>query len=333
VAHIVYIGTYTSGDSQGIYKFVFENGMLRMLGAIKETNPSYLIATKDRLYSVREMHGGSVVSYQLLDDGTHEMTGQQVSMGDAPCHLYLDGSFLYAANYTSGSLAEFTLGEQMQVKKLPRLFIHEGSSAHFSRQTGPHVHFSAITPDKRYLAVCDLGTDKVLFYRYTSFGISNNGIELVNLPPGYGPRHAVFGDNDMWYLVCELSCKLVVFQGYGTQAKPVQELSLLQSPDPLSSGAAVKLSPDRKRLLVSVRGANNLVLMNIGSDGLLKDKTFTCSCGDWPRDAAFSPCGEYILCACERSNIISIFKLTSKELVFAGSAAVPSPACICFVAT
>lgn len=326
----VYIGTYTDAISRGIYRFAFYKGDLRLLGCIEETNPSYVIVQGDMLYSVRETRDGSIVSYQLQKDGIHTLVGQQKCLGDAPCHLHLDGAYLYASNYSSGSLAQFSLDEQLRVKEPPTLFSHVGHSVHPSRQAGPHVHFSATTPDGQFLAVCDLGLDQVVFYRRTPDGVVSDNAERVHLQPGFGPRHAVFGDNGIWYLICELSCKLIVFQGFGVRAKPVQEFTLDQFPDSFSSGAAVKMSPDRKCLLASVRGTNSLTLFSIGSDGRLEPRTITGSRGDWPRDAAFSPCSKYVLCACERSDSLSIFKLTNCDLVFIKSFSVPSPACICF---
>ena len=92
VEQTVYIGTYTDAISRGIYRFAFYKGDLRLLGCIEETNPSYVIVQGDMLYSVRETRDGSIVSYQLQKDGIHTLVGQQKCLGDAPCHLHLDGA-------------------------------------------------------------------------------------------------------------------------------------------------------------------------------------------------------------------------------------------------
>ena len=39
---------------------------------------------------------------------------------------------------------------------------HEGSSAHPTRQTGPHAHSIAVDPDNRFVLVTDLGTTTYL---------------------------------------------------------------------------------------------------------------------------------------------------------------------------
>lgn len=330
VRHIAYIGTYTTAGSEGIYRIEFAEGNIQLFGTIPAVNPSYLVTGGDTLYAVRETRGGSALSYRMTANGIHELTGQQETMGDAPCHLCLDGGYLYAANYSTGSLAEFTLDDGGRVQRLSRLIEHTGSSVHPTRQTKPHVHFSCVTPDGKYLAVCDLGTDEVLFYRRTDSGIED-APESVHVPQGSGPRHAVFGKKEVWYVVCELTCTLLVYRGYGKDAELVQNLSMLQTPDPGSSCAALQMSPDSQSLLVSVRGANSLVLAGIREDGLLENARFHSSCGDWPRDARFTPCGRYVICACERSGHLSVFGLVNDMLEHMGNYPLPSPTCICFV--
>ena len=322
----VFVGTYTGGRSEGIYSAVFEDGALTVHGATQAVNPSYLAVHGDRLYAVEETWDGAIVSY-TAEGLALSPDGRQKRLGDDPCHIFLDGERLYVSNYTSGSLASFCLAHGRVVGP-PVLFEHEGGSVDAVRQRSAHVHQAMLTPDGQYLAVCDLGIDKVLFYPHDEEGIHAPAQEVC-VPKGAGPRHAAFGRDGMWYVVCELSCDVLVYRGHGKAAKLLQKLSTLRAGEK-GACAALKLSPDGLWLAASTRGANTLTLFRVLEDGTLKESGQYDVQGDCPRDIAFSPDGHYVLCALERSDAITIFHLANGTLSYGGSVEIPSPTCVCF---
>src|SRR6056297_1610036 len=114
----VYFGTYTRGDSKGIYRSEFDTatGKLSNAELAAETkNPSFLAIHPDgkHLYAVSEVSDsdgqpvGGVVGYNL-DPKTGELTkiNGQSSGGAGPCHLIVDpsGKNVLAANYGGGSV-------------------------------------------------------------------------------------------------------------------------------------------------------------------------------------------------------------------------------------
>ena len=320
-----FIGTYTSGGSQGIYRAHWRNEVLQITECAKIENPSFLTAQKNTLYAARETNNGSVAAFRVEPDALTPI-GEQPILGDAPCHLCVTGERLYVSNYTSGSLTIIDLDADGAFASSPRVIQHEGRSVH-ARQRAPHVHQSQPTPDGRFLAVCDLGTDAVIFYPLDGDGLHTPG-QRVQTPAGAGPRHAAYGGNECWYVLCELSCELLVYTGYGNEAKLVFRFNALRDTDPESTGAALQLSPDGKLLLASVRGANTLVLWNVSPDGILSGDRWFDAHGDSPRDAVFTPDGRHVICACERSDRVTVFALRDGELVFLHAAGVPMPTCI-----
>ena len=116
--HTVYVGTYTSGESEGIYVCRMDPGTgalsrSSVTGGIK--NPSFLaIAPGGRhLYAVSEIgdvqgppQGG--VSAFAIDarPGGLTLLNHQPSQGNGPCHLSVDatGRYVLVANYQSGSV-------------------------------------------------------------------------------------------------------------------------------------------------------------------------------------------------------------------------------------
>lgn len=324
----IFIGTYTAGNSQGIYRALWRDETLQIIGCTEMVNPSYLAVYANRLYAIRETDAGVIASYKVESDALTQ-TGEQSVFGDAPCHLYVLDNRLYISNYGSGTLTIYDLDRDGALVPPPRLIAHEGCSIH-ARQRAPHVHQAQPTPDGAFLAVCDLGSDAVLFYPLDTNGI-HMPAQRVLMPEGAGPRHAAFGTNKMWYVLCELSCDLLVYQGYGSDARLLRKFTLLRDGDPESAGAALRFSPDGTLLLASIRGANALVIWHMSPDGMLSGARWFNAHGNWPRDAAFTPDGRYVLCACERDNRITVFAVSGGQLVFMHATAVPSPTFICFM--
>lgn len=322
----VYLGTYTDEGGEGIYSALFEAGRLHIIGAHPAVNPSYLAVRDGRLYAVEETDDGYALSF-VIDGDALTRTGRRPVGGDAPCHLLSDGVRLYVSNYMSGTLSVFTLHDG-DITAPPIRIVHEGSGVDPARQRGPHVHQAALTPDGAYLAVCDLGIDRVVFYPRGEDGLSLPG-RAVYTPGGTGPRHAVFGRGTVWYVVGELSCDILVYEGYGEDAVLLQKIGTLRDGE-AGACAALRLSPDGNRLLASVRGPDTLALYDVLPDGRLSARQILSAHGCWPRDAAFSPCGRYVLCACERSNEVSVFAMGAEGLTHLASVPVPKPTCICF---
>ena len=103
--YFVYVGTYTSGESKGIYLYRFdeETGQMTSLGLAAETaNPSFVITdpTHRYLYAVNEMadrspdaprggfHKGTISSFAIdPKTGSLKFLNRVSSGGSGPCHL------------------------------------------------------------------------------------------------------------------------------------------------------------------------------------------------------------------------------------------------------
>lgn len=94
---IGYVGTYTKGESKGIYSFTLdtENAKLSNVKvAANLENPTYLTISKDNqyLYSVaKEGESGGAAAF-TINSKTGELTklNSQVSKGAPPCHISVD---------------------------------------------------------------------------------------------------------------------------------------------------------------------------------------------------------------------------------------------------
>lgn len=324
-----YIGTYSRNGSVGIYHASFESGKLTITGETPAPNPSWLTVSGSHLYAVGEADKGTVASYAIAPDGSLLFINDQPSGGVWPCHIAERDGILYAANYGSGSVGIFSVDAGGRI--LPGDFIQympEEGHPH------PHAHQCVFTPGGEFMAAADLGTDRVIFYPYDALrhSVILPG-QVVRLPNGAGPRHVAFGKDGAWYVIGELSSEVFSYQGYGDTAKPTGRHSLLATPAAGNAGSAMRLSPDGKLALCAVRGENTLILLPVANDGTLSVKTIHVVGGDCPRDAVFSPDGQYVLTACQKSNEIIVFKLNASDqrLSEVSRLAIGEPTCICFI--
>ena len=166
----MYVGTYTSGASKGIYTFRFNSstGKASEPGlAAENSNPSFLAVHPNRrfLYAVNENPNGTVSAFSIGE--RLALLNSVSSRGAGPCHVAIDrtGKWLFVANYNSGSVAVFPIGSDGRLGESVTFVQHSGSSVNRQRQERPHAHEVAVSADNRFVLVPDLGADQVVLYR------------------------------------------------------------------------------------------------------------------------------------------------------------------------
>src|SRR4030095_11287382 len=109
---LLYVGTYTSGKSEGIYlyRFNLSSGELKHGGTTPGVkDPSYLVLAPSRryLYAVNELEefagkkSGALSAFAIDQrSGQLRLLNQQPSLGGSPCYVTLDrtGRFALVAN-------------------------------------------------------------------------------------------------------------------------------------------------------------------------------------------------------------------------------------------
>ena len=189
----VYFGTYTQGDSKGIYKSTFnsETGAISAPELVAETpEPSFLALhpTQPLLYAVNEtteyqgQASGAVTAFRINEENGHlTELNQQASHGGAPCHIIVDhpGKNVLVANYVGGNVAVLPINEDGTLAEASCVIQHEGSSVNESRQEAPHAHSINLDSTGDYAFAADLGLDKILVYRFDS----ETGTLVPHQPP------------------------------------------------------------------------------------------------------------------------------------------------------
>jgi 6-phosphogluconolactonase len=349
----VYVGTYTAGDSRGIYRFRFEeaSGRLVLEGLAAETpDPSFLASdAKGRfLFAVNEADSfapgksGGVSAFSV-DAATGRLTplNQQASGGASPCHLTLDagGRFLLVANY-GGSLAVLPLSPEGRLSPVVSRRDPQGRGPH-PRQDGSHVHGVYLDGLNRRLLAPDLGLDRILLY---DFDPRTGGLEAADpafaaLAPGAGPRHLAFSpDGRFVHSVNELDSTVTTFawDAAGKRLEPRGTVKTL--PEDFrgeSYPAEIAAHPSGRFVYASNRGHDSLAVFAVEpATGALRRVAVVVAGGKRPRHFAIAPSGRWLLAAHQDSDSIAVFRIdpATGSLEAAGPPVwAPRPVCVFFL--
>jgi 6-phosphogluconolactonase len=338
----LYIGTYTSKGSQGIYQTAFnaETGeLMEAVPAAASDDPSFLAISPDGafVFAVSEVNGGSIRSFSR-EDSTLNFISEASSGGIHPCHVAVDktGKWVFAGNYTSGSLAVLPVLKNGGVGEPVQVIQHKGSGPNKDRQGGPHVHSVNVSPDNKTIFVPDLGIDKVMVYAFDKTTGQLTPGNHMEVTPGSGPRHFTFHPNGKFaYVVQEMSGTVTLFNYIKGGLEKVEEYSTLpESFEGDNSSADIHISPDGKFLYASNRFIDNIAAFSIDpQSGQLAAVSHHSVLGQIPRNFAISPDGQYLLVANQGSDNIVVFKRdqeTGKLSPTGSEIKVSMPVCLLF---
>lgn len=315
------IGTYTSpGKSEGIYTYDFSiaTGDVIFKSLVKGIpNPSYVAISPDRkfVYAVNETGDASTVTAFKFDALSGDLTllNKVASKGNDPCYLTVDEKNVIVANYSGGSLAVFSRQADGSLSEAIQVIQHTGKSIDTQgRQESAHVHMVKFTPDKKYLAVNDLGEDKTYLYNYHPNGKSQTIVEksVYRTNAGTGPRHITFSPNGkLAYLVHEFNGSITVFNYQDGQLQKIQEIGTVTDDFKGKVDAAdIHISADGKFLYETNRGdANTISVFSILADGKLKLVETVSTIGKGPRNFVIDPSGKFLLIGHQYTNDVMIF--------------------------
>jgi 6-phosphogluconolactonase len=349
---LVYIGTYTRGDSKGIYAYRFDAaaGKIESLGLAGEaTNPSFLAVHPNRryLYAVGETGSGSqpgsAVSFEI-DRATGKLRkiNEVSSGGGGPCYIEVDptGRNALVANYGGGSVAVLPINADGSLKEASSFVQHQGQVADVKRQGGPRAHSIHVSPDRRFVFAADLGLDQLIAYRWDPAAgkLAPNDPPFAKLAPRSGPRHFAFHPNRRFvYAINEISRTVTAF-AYDARNGSMREIQTITTVPPevtTGSTAEVVVHPSGDFLYGSNRGHDSIAAFRIDkSKGTLTPLGTFPTGGRTPRNFNIDPTGRWLLAANQQSNTLVLFRVdrATGKLDSAGvTLEVPVPVCVRFV--
>lgn len=346
--YYLFIGTYTSGGSKGIYVYNFnsQTGEAKWVSNTDSAaNPSFLTIAPDgkHIYAVNEIsraQAGLVAAYTFDPaSGKLNLINRVSSGSENPCHISItkNGKWLAVANYTGGSLATFPVNADGSIQPFAQHIIHNGKSVNPDRQEKAHVHSVFFSPDEKYLFTPDLGMDEVTSYQFNPNNkepLSPAAKPLVNAEPGSGPRHLDFSPNGKFmYVIEEMGGSVSAYAYNNGIAKKIQRIATHPADYEGQPGSAdIHISPDGKFLYASNRGdENNIAIFSVATDGKLTSVGYQSTMGMQPRNFMIDPTGNFLLAANQKTSNIVIYKrdkATGLLTALPKQLEIPNPVCL-----
>lgn len=361
---ILLIGTYGTGDAQGVYvsEFNTETGELsRPQQAAVIPNPGFLALSADGqcVYAVGRgetdtpLAAGRVIALQWDEPQRRliplsEEPSEVPTRGKGPCHVSLtpDGKQVLVANYGSGSVEAYAVEIEGKLGGRTSFHQHEGHQqerrgTNPDRQEGPHAHSITPSPDGKFAVAADLGLDKLFVYAVNGATgeITPHDPPFAEVAPGSGPRHLAWHTSGKYcYLMNEMSATITAFAWDGSMGK-LTEIETVSSLPPGYEGhkqsAEIRVHPSGKFLYASNRGHDSIAVFAIDQATGQLEQIEVVPCGArWPRNFEIDPSGNFLLAAGKNSNDIAVHQIdqaTGKLTLTKHRVDVPAPVCLRFL--
>lgn len=330
----LYIGTYTDGTSEGIYKLDFNlsTGALSNLQLAEATqSPSFIAYSPNKkyLYAVNESLEGFVSAYKIQENGQLQFLNKVNSNGKAPCHISLNkqGNKAVVSNYSGGTVSIYNISRDGKLNEASHIFDYN------TENKKSHAHSAQFFRDDLFVA--DLGMNTLYQYRLKNDSYELISPEIVKMEGNPGPRHfAMTKTGQFIYVINEYGSSITSVKKTDTGFEQIDHDSTLdENYEGKNSCADIHLSKNELYLYGSNRGENSIVVFKRNKlDGTIEKIQTVPVHGDWPRNFTLDPTGKFLLVANQRSHNITVFKIDAPtgKLTFLNEVKVPSPVCLLF---
>ncbi len=334
------VGTYTNGNSKGIYSFNFNQstGQAAPIDTLELQNPSFLTLASDgtMIYAVSENHDVAAAVNAITFNkttGRMKLQGSFPTKGEDPCYVETNGNLLLTANYTGGSMSVFPLNVDGSLSPMSQQFKGSTGGSNAERQQVPHIHCARFLPDGNGVIATDFSSDQLLRFELEDMKELGSAKVTAQLSKGSGPRHIAFStDSRFVYVMSELSGAVTAYLYNFGKMKKIQEIQSAEVG--AQGGADIHVSPDGRFLYTSNRLKNDgIAIFKINRRTGLLTKVGYQRTGIHPRQFNITPNGRFLLCACRDDNTIQVFRINSTNGLLTDThqdISVDKPACVQF---
>ncbi|CCI87337.1 lactonase family protein [Lactobacillus gigeriorum] len=313
----VLIGGYTKNNSKGIYELTLsgkehEARLENANNIIEIGGPTYFQKDGDLIFAINNAGDQGGISAFKLVNGNYQEVDHALTPGSSPAYIGInrEKNLLYTANYHTAVLTVFSYDNEGKLTALASVTHTADTLGPRPEQVdGPHPHYFDETPAGN-LVSCDLGNDRVDFYRLTSDHKLEHLTSYHN-EAGFGTRHLVFSkDGNYFYVVGELSSKVnvVKFNESTWEFEDIATYSTIpESWDQHNGAAAIKISQDGKFIYVSNRGNDSLVVFKVLDDHKLQQVQRISVFGEFPRDFNWDASERYVVATNQNTNNATLY--------------------------
>lgn len=334
----LYVGTFTTEDSEGIYNYQFNTNtgdLTNKTLAAKASSPSFIDYSPNRkyMYAVNrapdETTPDYITAFKINNNGSLSEINIVNSNGNGPCHVSINkkGTKAVITNYGGGTVSLYNINKDGSLNEASQVFNHN------SETEKSHAHSAQFF--KKDLFVADLGRNAIYQYQLETGNYTLKSPAIVKMENNLGPRHFSISKNGKFiYIINEYGNSITSVKKVKNGFNQIDfDSTLDENYEGKSFCADIHLSKDERFLYGSNRGENSIVVFKRNKKTGTIDKIQNISVhGDWPRNFTLDPTGKYILVANRRSSNISVFSIdnSSGKLTFLRDYKVPNPVCLLF---
>jgi 6-phosphogluconolactonase len=310
-----YVGAFTTPDRKGhggginVYRVDPTSGAWTHEQLLEAVNPSFLTLDREQrfLYSV---HADlDEVSAYAIDKQSGRITAlnRQSCGGKNAVHLSIDptGRWIVTANYSAGSVGVVPIEKDGSLGPRCDLVTLSGEPGpNGKRQTSSHPHDAVFDPSGRFIAIPDLGFDRIFVFRLdaASGKLTPNDPPFVATRAGSGPRHIAFHPKMPFaYVINELGSSVTTYR-FDPQRGSLQPIQILPSTPPSHTGdnhgAEIAVAPSGSVVYASNRGHDSIAIFAVDQGaGTLTPVDWAPTQAKSPRFFGLDPSGKMLYAA------------------------------------
>jgi len=314
-ALFAYVGAFTTPDRKGhggginVHRIDPAAGAWSHVQLLELANPSFLALDRTQRFLYAVHADLDEVSTYAIDKQTGRITAlnRQSCGGKNPVHLAIDptGRWIITANYTAGSVGVVPIEKDGTLGPRTDLVALKGDPGPDRvRQASSHPHNIVFDPSGRFLAVPDLGLDRIFVFRLdaASGKLTPNDPPFVATRKRSGPRHIAFHPKlPVAYVVNELASTVVSYR-FDPQRGSLQAMQVLPATPSSFTGetssAEIAVAPSGRFVYASNRCNNSIVSFAVDrSAGTLTPVGWVPTHGNSPRFFGLDPAAKFLYAA------------------------------------
>ncbi len=342
---IVLAGTFTTeerrGRAKGVRAYEADAGGWTLLAELPAMNPSYLVRHPVHRGLVYTCHsdGREVSAIQVGSGGAMELVGSYPTGGYNGAHLAIspDARVLVVANFSSGNLSVFPLGQDGLPSAPCRTMELEGATGPHRLQTACQPHQVNFSPEGSHFFVPDRGCDRVRVFRYDVATQSASEIQSFHAAPGQGPRHLDWHpDRKTGYVLNEIGCSITACEWDEQAERLVAGQTVPALPPGITTesiSGAICVSRDGRFAYASTRGHDCVGVYDIADTMAPRVIQWVDSVGSYPRFMEIGHGGEVLWITSNRSDDILGMNINLQTGLLTDGLRLksPSPTCLLFM--
>jgi 6-phosphogluconolactonase len=323
---LVYLGTGARGSGVHRLQMDPETGRLTPLDITAIEAPGWIELDRSEQFLFATIAGSKVASFAIdQKTGSLSLIGTQQNGASGAPHLSVDrtGRFVVTASYGGGSVSLLPVAPDGQVGPIADLVLHQGDPGPHRDQSQPRAHQCPFDLTRRWIAVPDLGLDRVYVYRLDGVNakLVANDPAFIQFERGRGPRHIAFHPNGRFaYLINELNSTMTAL-AWDSATGVFTELNTLTTLPPGWTGrqwsAQVVVHPNGRFVYGSNRGSggdsDDIAIFAIDqASGRISPTGHAETLGKVPRNFVIDPSGRFLICAHQDSDNVVPFNINAE---------------------